>query len=128
MDKKIIMIVDDADEIRMEIKALLESHDFFVRDFSSSKKAADYLKNHEEDISLFIFDYHMPVMNGLELCDYVRNDPNYKGTPIFMLTTERNADLMKKGKEQYRARWLVKPLNPPILIKHISSLTNLGIN
>ena len=122
MKEKYIMIVDDSDEIRKRLKSLLEGESYQVLDFSDSGQAAEYLKTNENPVSLFILDYHMPVMNGLELCDKIRKTDQYKGTPIFMLTSERNPALMKKGKQEYKAEWLVKPLNPGLMIKFISKI------
>ena len=47
---------------------------------------------------LIITDIQMPDINGLELINFVKKNPNYRNTPLFIVTAE--------GREQDRARGL----------------------
>jgi two-component system, chemotaxis family, chemotaxis protein CheY len=65
---------------------------------------------------LIITDIQMPDINGLELINFVKKNPNYRDTPLFIVTAE--------GREQDRARglalgaseYLVKPVKVEDLV------------
>ncbi len=52
------------------------------------------LMNNGEDFDIAILDYHMPVMNGVELTKEIRNTPKGKNLPVVILTSigKREAD------------------------------------
>jgi two-component system chemotaxis response regulator CheY len=66
--------------------------------------------------ALIITDINMPDINGLELINFVKKNPNYRDTPLFVVTTE--------GREQDRARglalgaseYVLKPFVPESLV------------
>ncbi len=70
-----------------------------------------------------ILDLNMPVMDGWEVLDYVENQ-EIKGLDkckIFILTASLNPDDVDKSKEySCISGFLNKPLNPDLLLKHLS--------
>ena len=75
---------------------------------------------------LIITDLNMPVMNGLEFTQALRNFTSTKRTPILMLTTETNAELKKQGKALGLTGWIVKPFNPAQLKQAINRVLRLS--
>ncbi len=65
-----------------------------------------------EKIDLIITDINMPDINGLELISYVRNNPNYRDIPLFIISTESSEKDMEKGLALGANEYLVKPFNP----------------
>jgi two-component system chemotaxis response regulator CheY len=61
----------------------------------------------------------MPNMDGLALVRALRGLPNYKFTPMLMLTTESGPEKKAEGKAAGATGWLVKPFNPEQLIATI---------
>jgi len=61
-------------------------------------------------------DQNMPKMDGLSLIKSLRGLPQYKTTPILMLTTEAGDDMKAKGKAAGATGWLVKPFDPQKLL------------
>lgn len=58
-------------------------------------------------------------LDGLGLTRKLRDHPQFKTTPILMLTTE-SSDLMKQaGKAAGATGWLVKPFDPTRLVQVI---------
>ncbi|MFK7826546.1 MAG: response regulator [Oligoflexales bacterium] len=113
------VIVDDSDEQRLKLKLLLEQHSLPVIEAASGEEGYEKIKN-SENLGLFIFDYNMPGINGLDLVEKIRNHEEYDGIPIFMLSSENDPQLMARGKKM-GATWLIKPMNPTGLIKAIKS-------
>ncbi|MDG1287440.1 MAG: response regulator [Rickettsiales bacterium] len=57
---------------------------------------------------LMLVDLNMPRMNGLELIKEVRNDPEFKDTVIFVLTTSKTPEDMSKAYDLSIAGYVVK--------------------
>ena len=78
-------------------------------------KALDYIKKHTLPDAIFV-DVNMPVMDGITLIRELRGLPNYKFTPLLMLTTESGMDKKVEGKAAGATGWIVKPFNPDQLL------------
>lgn len=64
--------------------------------------------------SLFLLDYHLPDMNGLEVVEKIRKAIEFARIPIILVS----ANLPKKGMEQ----WDVHPVEKPF---DLSELTHI---
>jgi two-component system chemotaxis response regulator CheY len=64
----------------------------------------------------------MPGLNGVEMCQKIREDARYTQTPILVLTTESSTELRKKGQEIGVRAWLVKPINADVISKVLVKL------
>jgi two-component system chemotaxis response regulator CheY len=65
-----------------------------------------------EKVDLVITDINMPDINGLELISFIKNNPNYKETPLFIISTEGSEKDREKGLSLGADAYLVKPFNP----------------
>ncbi|MBE0500587.1 MAG: response regulator [Desulfuromonadales bacterium] len=65
-----------------------------------------------EKVDLVITDINMPDINGLELISFIKNNPNYKNTPLFIISTEGSEKDRDKGLSLGADAYLVKPFNP----------------
>jgi|SRR6056297_597849 len=117
-----ILIVDDSPIMRRMIKKTigLSGLDIAcIREAGDGKDALDKLKEQAADV-LFV-DVNMPVMDGLEMLERVRHDPNNKTLPIFIISTESNEKRIEYIKSQ-NAEFLHKPFTPEDLKKKILPL------
>ena len=64
----------------------------------------------------------MPNMDGITLISKLRQLPNYKFTPMLMLTTESSSDKKSAGKAAGATGWIVKPFNPDQLLATIKKV------
>jgi two-component system chemotaxis response regulator CheY len=64
----------------------------------------------------------MPVMDGITLVKNLRGLPQFKFTPILMLTTESGMDKKTEGKAAGATGWIVKPFNPEQLLPVIKKV------
>jgi two-component system, chemotaxis family, chemotaxis protein CheY len=106
-----ILVVDDSDVIRMEVKAMLEGKGHSVVEAANGAEGITTAMANP-DISLLISDVNMPVMDGITMCKQIKEKPEFAKLPIFMLTTESGADLKAQGKAAGVMLWVVKPPNP----------------
>lgn len=61
---------------------------------------------------LVITDLNMPNMDGITMIAQLRALPEYRFTPILMLTTESQEDKKIAGKKAGATGWIVKPFDP----------------
>ena len=59
---------------------------------------------------LIITDINMPDINGLELINFVKKNPNYRQTPLFIVTAEGREQDRERGLQLGASEFLVKPL------------------
>jgi two-component system, chemotaxis family, chemotaxis protein CheY len=110
-----VLIVEDSEASRDYLAATVTSFDGVEvvatdRGFEALKLLPLYR------FDLIITDIQMPDINGLELINFVKKNPNYRNTPLFIVTAE--------GREQDRARglalgaseYLVKPVKEEDLV------------
>jgi two-component system, chemotaxis family, chemotaxis protein CheY len=105
-----VLIVEDSKATREFLAAAVESiSGLEVTSANTGFEALKILPRHQ--FALIITDINMPDINGLELINFVKKNPNYRETPLFVVTTEgREAD-REKGMALGASEYLVKPLD-----------------
>jgi two-component system chemotaxis response regulator CheY len=73
-------------------------------------------------VRLVITDFNMPVMGGMALIERLRARPEYRHTPILVLTTEAGAGRKQEGRAAGATGWVVKPFNPGQLLELVNRL------
>lgn len=109
-----ILAVDDSPSMRQMVSFTLKSAGFDVAEAEDGAVALELAKR--EKFRLILIDINMPNMNGMELIRALRAVPDYKFTPLLMLTTEAAADRKQEGKAAGATGWIVKPFNPDQLV------------
>jgi len=117
---KTIMIVDDSSSIRQVVSIALKSSGYEVIEACDGRDALTKLDGTK--VHLIISDVNMPNLDGIGLVKEVKQNPQYKFTPIMMLTTESGENMKQKGREAGAKAWLVKPFQPPALLAAVSKL------
>lgn len=117
---KTILIVDDSSSVRTVVKATLKSAGYDVLEGVDGKDGIAKLTG--QKVHLIISDVNMPNMNGIEMVKHIKQMPNYRFTPICMLTTESEQSKMTEGKAAGAKAWIVKPFQPPKLLDAVSKL------
>lgn len=117
---KTIMVVDDSSSIRQVVGMALRGAGYDVVEASDGRDAIGKLGG--QKIHLFISDVNMPNMDGIALVKELKAKPEYKFTPIIMLTTEGSDAKKKEGQLAGAKAWMVKPFQPPQLLKAVSML------
>jgi len=115
-----ILAVDDSASMRQMVSFTLKGAGYNVIVAEDGQKALDKAK--VSAVDLVLTDVNMPVMDGIELVKNLRTLPDYKFTPILMLTTESAGDKKVQGKNAGATGWLVKPFNPEQLLATIKKV------
>lgn len=121
---KSILIVEDSSTTRSLIRTVIEDmgDDFFAHEASSGFEALKMLP--QERFDLIITDINMPDINGLELINFVKNDPRYKHIPMIIVTTERSAEDRERGIALGASAYITKPFKPEELQEVITKILN----
>ena len=82
-----ILIVEDSPTMRQLISFALKRLPG-VRIVEANDGVDGLKKLSMEKFDLILTDINMPIMDGLKLVSLVRNDANYRSTPIVVITTE----------------------------------------
>lgn len=117
---KVILIVDDSPSVRQVVGIALKSSGYDIIEAVDGKDALEKLDGRK--INLIISDVNMPNMDGISFVKAVKENPDYKFTPVLMLTTESEESKKEEGKAAGAKAWLVKPLQPPVLLSAVSKL------
>jgi two-component system chemotaxis response regulator CheY len=117
---KKILAVDDSASMRQMVSFTLKKAGFDVTDAKDGVDALEVAKQGEFD--LVISDVNMPNMDGITLIGHLRGLPQYKFTPMLMLTTESGLDKKSEGKAAGATGWIVKPFNPDQLLATINKV------
>jgi signal transduction histidine kinase len=104
-----ILIVDDAEEIRLSLSAFLRSWRYTVVQARDGEEAWNILL--QSDISLVVSDWSMPVMNGLELCNRIRAASFDRYIYFILLTANTEKADMIAGMEAGADDFLGKPFD-----------------
>jgi len=110
----LILVVDDSNTMRQMLSFTLTDAGHEVVEARDAAEAMEQLQLSEFD--LVISDINMPGMNGIDLVREIRAMPEYKFTPVLVLTTESQQDIKQKGRAAGATGWIVKPFNPEVLL------------
>jgi two-component system chemotaxis response regulator CheY len=111
---KTVMTVDDSASMRQMVSLVLRDGGYGVVEAVDGLDALSRLQRQE--IHLFLCDINMPNMDGIEFTRRLRAMPEYKWSPIVLLTTETHPEKKQEGKAAGATAWIVKPFNPEQLL------------
>ena len=115
-----ILTVDDSSTMRQMITFTLKGGDFDVLEAGDGVEALEVAQG--KKLALIITDVNMPRMDGITLVHRLRALPEFKFTPILVLTTESDASMKQKGKEAGATGWIVKPFSPEKLMDTVNKV------
>lgn len=115
-----ILAVDDSASMREMVAFTLKGAGYDVVEAKDGNEALDIAKGRKTD--LVLTDVNMPGMDGITLIKALRALPDYKFTPILMLTTEAGDGKRQEGKSAGATGWIVKPFDPDQLLSTVSKV------
>src|SRR5512143_1434892 len=106
-----ILIVEDSPTMRQLISFSLNRLRG-VRIVEANDGVDGLKKLSAERFDLILTDINMPIMDGLKLVSLVRNDANYKDTPIVVITTEGAQEDRERALALGANDYITKPIQP----------------
>lgn len=122
-----IVVVDDDQDIRDSLQAILEGRQYTVTTAADRKEGMEKIKAEKPD--LIILDVMMSSwLDGFDMSKNLKKDPEFKDIPILMLTgikEKTHIDFKQKegGPEWYAVdTYLEKPVEPDVLLTEVEKL------
>ena len=115
-----ILAVDDSPSMRKMVSFTLSGAGYQVVEAVDGQDA--YEKAQQQTFDLVLTDQNMPRLDGLGLTRKLREHPNFKTTPILILTTESSDLMTQAGRAAGATGWLVKPFDPARLLEVIQKV------
>jgi len=127
MENAKILIVDDDPDLTKALKATLESKNYIVITASNGSEGMDKINTDKPD--LLILDVMMATsQDGFEMARELKKDPQFKKTPILMLTAIKGRTGIDFKSSAGDPNWLPvdsfldKPVEPQVLLAEIKRL------
>lgn len=93
--------------MRMLLKSSLSAQGFQIESANDGVHGLERM--HEVQPDLLITDINMPRMDGFGLIEAVRALPEFRGTPILVLSTEFSDEKKSRARESGATGWITKP-------------------
>ena len=119
MAKK-ILIADDEPNIVISLEFLLKREGYEVVVAYNGVEALAGVRAERPD--MVILDVMMPQRNGFEVCQDLRQDPEFKGLRIMMLTAKGRETEVSKGLALGADVYMTKPFSTKELLARIKAL------
>jgi two-component system chemotaxis response regulator CheY len=121
-DQLRVIVVDDMSTSRGLITQALDG--FGIRQIESAPDGPGALEKIASwPVHLVISDMNMPGMNGLELLQALRRNPQTKAVGFLLITGRAEREIIEAGRRLGMNNYLGKPFQPDDLRKAIEAIT-----
>ena len=120
--KSRLLIVDDSNNNRTAISYWLQDEDYEILHAVDGPSALKIIETFKPDIILL--DYNLPGMDGIEVCQRIRSNPNLPFIPIVMIssfTPEANIIALEQGADEF----IVMPVTSAELKSRLRAMLRL---
>jgi len=118
-NKLTLLLIEDNDDFRSYLKYSLGEY-FDVEEAKNGNEG--WKKALANMPSLIVSDVMMPVMNGIELCKKIKNDPRTAHIPVILLTAFSGQEQKLEGLNIGANDYVTKPFNFDLLVSRINNL------
>jgi two-component system response regulator ResD len=112
-----ILVVDDEERIRRLLRMYLERENYQIDEAEDGEQALELAVTN--DYALILLDLMLPGMDGIEVCQNIRER---KSTPIIMLTAKGEENNRIHGFEAGTDDYVVKPFSPREVVFRVKAL------
>ncbi len=117
MAYKILVVDDEPTIVRlMEFILARQGHEMIVA--VNGEEALEKIKTHQPD--LVLLDIMMPRIDGYEVAQKLRADPQTAALPIIMLSAKAQDEDIRRGVEVGVDEYITKPFTPDHLVHVVS--------
>ncbi len=122
--KNRILIIDDAEFNRELLRALMED-DYDVEEACDGQVGINILKEKWNQIDAVLLDLQMPVMDGYQVIDYMKQNNWINKIPILIITGERSAEVENRCFELGVSDFIMKPFDAGMIKNRVKNMVDL---
>jgi chemosensory pili system protein ChpA (sensor histidine kinase/response regulator) len=111
-----VLIVDDSLSVRRVVANLVRNNGWVPIQAKDGLEALEMLQGGGNKPDVILMDIEMPRMDGFELTATLRSQPEFRGTPIVMLTSRAGDKHRSKAFSLGATHYLVKPYQDETLL------------
>ncbi len=116
---KQILIVDDTETVLLFEKTMLRGSGIELRTAKNGNKALEEVAKERPD--LILLDIMMPELDGIQVCERLKADPDTKDIPIVMVTTKGEPEMVEKAFKAGCDDYITKPLDKMELLSKVNT-------
>ena len=118
-----ILTIDDSKMVRMIVAKTFEKFDCEVVNAADGVEGVEVASREKPD--LIFLDITMPIMDGLDTLEKIRNHPGIGATPVIMLTAESDGERLGRADKLKVSGYIAKPFKGEQLIEITSKVLTL---
>lgn len=115
------LIVDDSRVMRRILSHILKKLGFSIQEATNGAEALTALKE-SPPFDLLLLDWVMPKMNGFQLLQLLRSDPQFDTLPILVITSDSDLSRLKEAMSAGASEYLMKPFTEEAIRKKLALL------
>jgi diguanylate cyclase (GGDEF)-like protein len=119
----LILIVDDISQNIGLLVDILENAQYNTTFAKKGKQAIERVKSSNPD--LILLDLMMPEMDGLEVCQILKQNKDFSHIPIIFLTASAEDDYLLKAFDKGAVDYVTKPFKTPELLARVKTHLDL---
>ncbi len=119
MGVKILAVDDEATHLHL-IATILRAEGFEVLTAEDGQQALDVAKRNHPD--LILLDVSMPLLDGWDVLQRLRDDSSTSSTPVFIVTARAQKSDIEHGRRLGVEDYITKPFDPIDLVNRIRRL------
>ena len=113
-----ILVVDDSSTIRRSAESMLTAEGYEVVTAENGFEALSKVARHNPD--LIFVDIMMPRLDGYQTCAIIKNNAQYRSTPVVMLTSKDGLFDQARGRVAGSDLYLAKPFTREELLAAVA--------
>ena len=119
MQKKILIVEDEESLLKLE-SILLTTKGYLVQGATTGLAALEAVNVEAPD--LILLDIMLPELNGFEVCQRIKQNPETRDIPIILLTAKKTPEDVARGDEVGADQYITKPFKSAMVMESIEKL------
>ncbi|MEM9443817.1 MAG: response regulator [Verrucomicrobiota bacterium] len=119
-----VLSIDDSKIVHRVVTKALKNFDVEV--LTAPNGMEGFIKARQEIPDLIVLDVNMPIMNGYETLEKLKQTSETAAIPVIMMTSEEGAKSQERAFEAGTWMYLVKPFEDDVFINSVMSLIPLA--
>ena len=119
MPEKILIVEDEESLLKLE-SILLTTKGYLVRGATTGPAALEAVA--EEAPDLILLDIMLPGLDGFQVCERLKQNPETQHIPIILLTARKTPEDVARGKQVGADQYITKPFKSAMVMDAIANL------